>query len=199
MHKPEATRNEARILASVTELVLANFEGRHLLLSPAPELHAEFINHLSKDTQRRLGAEFAVDIHAGPSKVAAAAEPTRRAIEECEEIATVRRMLDASLKYVAWDVPDTLEALQERPVMVLAVDDAFSAPGARCWACKALLPTVVSRCLYCGRAEIEAVEDVVELAIGAALEQRAMLEMVRSPMARQSMAQRGPMGALFRW
>ena len=34
--KPEATRNEARVLARVAELVLAQFEGRHLLLSAAP-------------------------------------------------------------------------------------------------------------------------------------------------------------------
>ncbi len=44
-----------------------------------------------------------------------------------------------------------------------------------------------------------AVEDVVELAIETALEQKAALEMVRSGLARPLMAQRGPMAALFRW
>ena len=56
-------------------------------------------------------------------------------------------------------------------------------------ACKALL------CTYCHSAKIE----VVELAIEAALQQKAALEMVRSGRARQLLAQRGPMAALFRW
>jgi peptide subunit release factor 1 (eRF1) len=197
--KPEATRNEARVLAAVTELVLDQFEGRHLLVSAAPELHAEFVDHLVTTAQQRLGGEFSVDVHAGPPAVAAAAEPAQLAIEEREEIATVQRLLNASPKYFAWGVPATLEALQERRVMVLAVDDAFNAPGARCGACKALLSAVVSKCPYCDSAKIEVVEDVVELAIEAALEQRAALEMVRSGRARQLMVQRGPMGALFRW
>ena len=40
---------------------------------------------------------------------------------------------------------------------------------------------------------------MVELAIEAALQQKAALEMVRSGRARQLLAQRGPMAALFRW
>jgi hypothetical protein len=46
---------------------------------------------------------------------------------------------------------------------------------------------------------IEALEDVVELALEAALEQQAVLEIVRSSRARQAMAERAPIGALFRW
>jgi peptide subunit release factor 1 (eRF1) len=96
-------------------------------------------------------------------------------------------------------VAATLEALQERRVMLLAVDDAFSAPGAHCGACKALLPAIVTECTYCHVPKIEAVEEVVELAIEAALQQKAALEMVRSGRARQLLAQRGAMAALFRW
>jgi hypothetical protein len=197
--KPEATRNEARVLARVAKLVLAQFEGRHLLLSAAPELRAEFINHLDESAQHGLGTEFTVDIHAGPVAVAAAAEPAQRAIEEREEVETAHRLLDASSKSVAWGVAATLEALQERRVMLLAVDDAFSAPAAHCGTCKALLPAIVSECTYCHSAKIEAVDEVVELAIEAALQQKAALEMMRSGRARQLLAQRAPMGSLFRW
>jgi hypothetical protein len=197
--KPEAIRNEARVLAHVAKLVLAQFEGRHLLLSAAPELRAEFINHLDEGAHHNLGTEFTVDIHAGPVAVAAAAEPAQRAIEEREEVETAHRLLEASPKGVAWGVAATLEALQERRVMLLAVDDAFSATAAHCGTCKALLPAIVSECTYCQSAKIEAVEDVVELAIEAALQQKAELEMVRSGRARQLLAQRGPMAALFRW
>jgi hypothetical protein len=197
--KLEALRNQARVLASVTELVMAEFQGRHLLLSVAPELRAEYVDHLSKVAQRHLDGEFSVDIHAEPPTIAGVAEPVQRVIEEREEVATVRRLLDANPKYVAWGVPATLEALQERRVMVLVIDDALSARGGRCRACKALLPGDAAQCPYCDRAAVEAVDDVTELAIELGLEQKAGLEMVRSSPTRQSMAQRGAMGALLRW
>jgi peptide subunit release factor 1 (eRF1) len=183
----------------VTKLVLAQLEGRHLLLSAAPELRAEFIDHLDESAQHSLGTEFTVDIHAGPVAVAAAVEPAQRAIEEREEVETAHRLLDASPKSAAWGVAATLEALQERRVMLLAVDDAFSAPAAHCGTCKALLPAILSECTYCHSAKIEVLEDVVELAIEAALQQKAALEMVRSGRARQLLAQRAPMASLFRW
>ena len=99
--KPEATRNEARVLARVAELVLAQFEGRHLLLSAAPELRAEFINHLGESAQHNLGTEFSVDIHAGPAVVAAAAEPARlprgrlRNARRSKRTATSRRQTES--------------------------------------------------------------------------------------------------------
>jgi hypothetical protein len=51
----------------------------------------------------------------------------------------------------------------------------------------------------CGSDAIEAAEDVVELAIEQALEEKAALELVRSVPARQLMTQIGPMAAPLRW
>ena len=62
------------------------------------------MHHLGKTMQRRIGEEFAVDVHAGPADIAAAAEPAQRAIEEREEIGTLQRLLDAGPKRGgAWD------------------------------------------------------------------------------------------------
>ena len=49
-----------------------------------------------------------------------------------------------------------------------------------------------------GSTAIEAAEDVVEPALGQALEQHAALELVRSEAARRLMAVRGAMAALLR-
>jgi hypothetical protein len=51
----------------------------------------------------------------------------------------------------------------------------------------------------CGSDAVEAAEDVVELAIEQALEEKAALELVRSGPARRLMTQIGPMAALLRW
>jgi len=56
-----------------------------------------------------------------------------------------------------------------------------------------------AKCPVCGSDAIEAVVDVVELAIEHALEQRSDLEIVRSSAARRLMISIGPMAALLRW
>jgi peptide subunit release factor 1 (eRF1) len=153
---------------------------------------------LAKDIQRRVGGEFSVDIRAGPSAVAVAAEPAQRAIEEREEVATVGRMIEASPKTSVWGIRPSLDALYQRRVMTLAVDDVFGKSGERCGECARLLEAISDSCPGCGSNAVEAVEDVVEMAIEQALEQRAALELVRSGVARRLMSERGPMAALLR-
>jgi hypothetical protein len=85
----EAIKNEARALAHVADLVLAQFEGRYLLMAGAPELRAAVTQYLPKTVQQRLGGEFSADIHALPADVAKASEPVQRVIEEREEVGTV--------------------------------------------------------------------------------------------------------------
>jgi len=196
---PEPIKAEASVLAGVAEQVLAQFEARHLLIAGTPELRSAVIHALPHDAQRRVGGEFAVEAHAHPAAVAAAAEPVQRAIEEREEAATIARLLDAAPEAVAWGVPRALTALYERRVMLLAADDALCMPGARCGTCGALWDQIVSPCRLCGSSAVEPVEDVVELALEQALEQGANLEVVRSEAARQAMAARAPMAAELRW
>jgi predicted Zn-ribbon and HTH transcriptional regulator len=196
---PEPIKAEARVLAGVAEQVLALFEARHLLIAGTPELRSAVIHALSHDAQARVGGEFAVEMHANPAAVAAAAEPVQRAIEEHGESATIARLLEAAPATVAWDVPAVLTALYERRVMLLAADDGLCMPGSRCETCEALSDKIVSPCPRCGSSAIEPVEDVVELALEQALQQRGNLELVRSAAARQAMAARGPMAAELRW
>jgi len=195
---PEPVRREARVLAEAARLVLDQFEGRHLLISAPPEMRAAFEHDLSKAVRQQVGGGFSFDVHAGAAEVAAAAEPAQRAIEEHEELATLQRISDAGPGAAAWDEPLTFHALWERRVLTLAVDDTFCKPGARCGACGCLRAAAESHCPACGSDATDAVDDVVELALEQALEQRAALELVRSDAARRSMAERGPMGALLR-
>ena len=83
--------------------------------------------------------------------------------------------------------------------LTLAVDDTFCKPGSRCGNCGALRAGSVPKCQVCGSDAIEAVVDVVELAIEHALEEKSALEIVRSDAARRLMASVGPMAALLRW
>jgi peptide subunit release factor 1 (eRF1) len=195
---PEPVRREARVLAEVARLVLDQFEGRYLLISAPPEMRTAFEHDLPKDVRQRVGGEFSVDVHAGAAEVAVAAEPAQRAIEKREEIATIQRLSDAGPGASAWGDPATFHALWERRVLTLAVDDTLCKPGARCRECGCLREAVAPHCPVCGSDATDAVEDVMELALEQALEQRAALELVRSGAARRLMTERGAMAALLR-
>jgi peptide subunit release factor 1 (eRF1) len=195
----EAMKNEARIIAHAVGLVVAQFEGRHLLLSGAPELQAAVVEHLPKPVQQLIGADFAVEVHARPAAVAAAAEPAQRTIEAREERATVQRLLDAGPKGSAWGEQPTLDALREGRVMTLVVDGMSSKPGARCRNCGGLWAAPTPSCAACGSDAVEQVEDVVELAIERALDQKGYFELVCSDAARQAMTRIGSLAALLRW
>jgi hypothetical protein len=82
----EAVKNEARVLAQTAGLVLAQSEGRYLLMSARPELHAAVTQHLGKDVQQCVGGEFPADIHAPPSEIADAAEPAQRASRNAKKL-----------------------------------------------------------------------------------------------------------------
>ena len=195
---PEPITHEAHLLAGVVNLLQTQFEGRYLLMSGPGELRKALLQNLPKEVQQRVGGEFTVDVHAGPSEVSAAAEPAQRAVEEREEVKTIRRLLDASPQVAVWGVAPTLDVLRSRRgVMTLAVDD-FVEPGARCSDCGALWVGLPSTCAACGSNDIDVVEDVVEMTLEQALDQGAALELVRSAAARQLMSERGPMAAMLR-
>jgi peptide subunit release factor 1 (eRF1) len=195
----DAVMHVVRVLAHAADLVLTQFEGRSLLLSGPIEMRAEVMRELPKHLLPRVGEPFQVEIHALPSEISAAAEPAQRIMEEREELATVQRLIDAGPSASAWDVQPTLNALREGRVMTLVVEDAFVAPGARCRNCLALWQAMRPNCGLCGSDAMEPVDDVVELAIEHALEEKATLEIVRSEQARQLLARIGPVAALLRW
>ena len=195
----ERLKNEARVLAHAAELALMQFEGRYLLLSGSLELHKAVMQYLPKHIHQSVGGEFSVEIHAQPAAVAAAAEPAQRVIEAREEVATIEKVVDLGPERSAWGEQPTLDALWEGRVMTLAVDDTFCKPGAHCRNCNAMRAGNMSKCPVCGSDAIEAIGDVVELAIEHALEERSELEIVRSSAARRLMASIGPIAALLRW
>jgi peptide subunit release factor 1 (eRF1) len=194
----EPIKREGRVLAEVARLVTAQFEGRYLLISGPPEMRTALLHEAPKELQQRAGADFSVEINAGIAEVAAAAEPAQRAIEAREEVATLDRIFEAGPQGAAWGERPTLDALWARRVMTFAVDDRFCQPGSRCRRCLGLWGDILRECPTCGSDLMEAVQDVVELALEEALEQRAALELVCSDAARRLMAERGSMAALLR-
>src|ERR1700730_17578522 len=195
----EVMHREADILAHAVELLMTMFEGRYLLMAGSLELRSAVTARLPSDVRHRVGAEFRVETHAGPAEIAAAAEPVQRAIEEREEVATVRLLLDAGPRGSAWGKEATFDALREGRVMVFVVAHPVGCPGARCPNCGSLWEEESPACPACGNTGVEIVGDVVEPAIEEALKRKAAIEIGRSSAAREILSQIGPMAALLRW
>ena len=98
----EPVKREGRVLAEAARLVMARFEGRHLLISAPPEMRTTFVPRPGQRAAATGRADFAIDIHAGIAEVAAAAEPVQRAIEAREEVATLERIFEAGPEGASW-------------------------------------------------------------------------------------------------
>jgi peptide chain release factor subunit 1 len=94
-------------------------------------------------------------------------------------------------------VDRTLEAIVERRVQVLVVEEDFRQPGFECPHCQFLVAIETVHCRLCGTA-LDPQVDIVERAAERAIDQQATIEVLRGE-ARQALAAHGHIGALLRY
>ncbi len=189
---------EGKALATIASLVFQQFEARYLLFSAPEKLKPSFLEHLPKAIREQVGGECSVDVHAPVHQVAEAIEPVQRAVEAREEVRTLERIQESLPERGVWGVESVIDAINQRRVMTVAVDDAFQVPGGYCPHCELLVLDASKPCPACGQ-PVEAEGDLVDRALEMALAQDATIELVRSEAARTLMAQHAPMGALLRF
>lgn len=76
-------------------------------------------------------------------------------------------------------IEDTLNAAREGRVMTLLIRDGFRLKGSRCKSCGYLSAQVLEECPFCD-GEVEAVSDVVEIAVGTVLRSGGEVEVLQS-------------------
>ncbi|WP_397546560.1 peptide chain release factor 1 [Rhodothermus marinus] len=189
---------EGKALATIAALVFQQFEARYLLFSAPEKLKPSFLEHLPKAIREQVGGEFEVDVHAPVHQVAEAIEPVQRAVEAREEVRTLERIQESLPERGVWGAEHVIDAINQRRVMTVAVDDAFQVAGGYCAHCDLLVLDASKPCPACGN-PVEAESDIVDRALEMALAQDATIELVRSEAARTLMAQHAPMGALLRF
>jgi peptide subunit release factor 1 (eRF1) len=188
----------SKALAYIAALIFQQFEARYLLFSVPEKLKSNFLENLPKSVREQIGGEFTIDVHASHIQVAEVIDPLQRAVEAREEVRTLERIQESLPDQGIWGVEPFLEALNQRRVMTVAVDDAFQLPGGYCAHCDLLVLDPAKPCPVCGN-PVEAESDIVDRALEMALAQDATIELVRSEAARTLMAQHAPIGALLRF
>lgn len=169
-----------------------------LLVGASDDLIGEFEARLHPEAQRRLVGRIDVDIdHSSPADVLAAAVPQvdwherRRADEALQALAQNL----ATGNRAAAGLDGVLEAVNERRIERLFVDDGLAATGARCPTCGWLGVPVSDACPADGTALLP-VRNVVEAAVESAIAQAASVQIVRD---RPELRPHGGIAALLRF
>jgi hypothetical protein len=185
-------------LKHTAEALMKHFKRRpfqRLIVGGPREVAADFESKLHGYLSERVAGRIEVDVDtASPDQVLEKAQPLFEELEEEREAAALERLGEGR---AAMGLQDVLQALNERRVECLLVDERFGAPGASCPECGWLGPDGERTCPVDGR-ELERLEDLTEAAIELTLQQSAEILAVRR--RREELDQRaGGIAALLRF
>jgi peptide subunit release factor 1 (eRF1) len=185
-------------LKNTAEALMKHFKRRpfqRLIVGGPREVAADFESKLHGYMSERLAGRIEVDVDtASPEQVLKKAQPLFDELEEEREASALERLGEGR---AAVGLQDVLQALNERRVECLVVDERLGAPGTSCPECGWLGPDGERTCPVDGR-ELERLEDLTEAAIELTLQQSAEILAVRR--RREELEQRaGGIAALLRF
>jgi peptide chain release factor subunit 1 len=186
-------------LKHTAEALMKHFKRRpfqRLILGGPREVVADFESKLHGYLSGRVAGRIEVDVDtATPDKVLQKTQPLFESIEEARESAALERLGEGGR--AALKLEEVLQALNERRVECLLLDERFSAPGTACPECGWLGPGGERTCPVDGR-ELEQLDDLTEAAIELTLQQAAEILAVRRK--REELGERaGGVAALLRF
>jgi peptide chain release factor subunit 1 len=167
-------------LRHTAETLMKHFKRRpfqRLILGGPREVVADFESKLHGYLSERLAGRIEVDVDtATPDQVLRKARPLLEELEEERESAALERLGEGGRAALGLD--EVLQALNERRVECLLLDERFTAPGTGCPECGWLGPDGERTCPVDGR-ELEQLDDLTETAIELTLQQSAEILAVR--------------------
>lgn len=177
--------------------VLLGYQKRrdfdHLILAGPEELLPVFEGVLHDYLKRKIVARVSLPMIASPDQVLEKSLAVEEELEARRERETLEQLHAeaAAGRQAALGMEPVLEALNDGRVATLVVPFGMSAAGKRCSSCGRLAANG-SKCKTCGGALID-VADIVEAAVGSALQQSSRVETLSDP------ADGEQIGALLRY
>jgi peptide subunit release factor 1 (eRF1) len=170
-----------------------------LLIGGPEEPLAELRRHMPKALRERLAGEITVSLKDGADAILARVLEVEQATERRIEAERVAALLEAALGHGpgVLGLDRTLEAIVERRVQILVVEEDFRQPGFECPNCQYLVAIETAHCPLCDT-PLDPQVDIVERAVERAIDQQATIEVLRGE-ARQALAAHGHIGALLRY
>ncbi len=171
-----------------------------LLLAGTEEILAQFRSLLPKALEKRVVAEFPMDIHAPATAVLDKAREIQERVKREQELEQVEILSAAAQKKnptATLGLQDTLNALVQGKVRRLVAAADYSAQGVACQQCGFLSAQSLHTCPMCGSA-MQNVDGMVDLAVHKAVELGSGVEIVRGPAAAK-LSELGAIGAMLRF
>ncbi|HEY1276761.1 MAG TPA: Vms1/Ankzf1 family peptidyl-tRNA hydrolase [Thermoleophilaceae bacterium] len=185
-------------LKHTAEVLLRHYKRapfQRLVVGGPREVAADFESKLHGYLQERLAGRVEGDVDtASAEQVLEAARPRFEELESGHEREALDRMEDGSRAAVGLD--EALQALNQRRVGTLIVDERFSAPGVSCPECGWVATDGGSRCPADGT-ELARCDDVTDAAIELAVQQSAEVLPLRHHSG--ELSERGGVAALLRF
>ncbi len=187
-----------RVISALEEFY-PNQECDRLIIGGTDEAISELRNRLPKSLARQLVAEISISLKAHPDEVLRRTLEIEQQIEREVEAGRLSMLLRAAGegKGGILGLEPTLRAIFQGRVRMLIVEEGYRKPGLECPNCSYLTTAEATHCPAC-ETPLEAIPDVVERAIEAALDQKAQIEVLRGE-TKAEMAEQGHIGALLRY
>lgn len=179
-HTEEAARGHFRRAADDVARALVEWPADRLIVGGPDESVAGLEEHLPVSAADKVVGRVGVRVSADARDIVAAALEVEETVERRAEAEAVEQLRQraASGRGGVVGLEATLAALTERRVRTLLISEGFVAPGATCPSC-GRLGVDVRQCPVCGSTNTE-IDDIVEVAVEAAIAQRATVEFCRA-------------------
>lgn len=171
-----------------------------LILAGQSENTKAFEEFLPNDLRQKVVAHIPMEHFAGLRDILERVLEVEQQIERQVEAERFQKLQDAyHTGKGVMGLDETLQALNEKRVMVLLVAEGFIAPGAECTQCGWLTSKAdLATCELCGGAMLRT-DDVVELAIERAVEQADDIDVIRGELREKMLQEAGGIGAILRY
>ncbi len=196
-HHDDRVMRHLKDTADQTLSLFQEEDFERLFIAGTEELVSEFVEHLHSYLKDRLAGNFSLEMVASPKEVQAQTLLVASELREAYDRDAVDRLRGEvhTGNLGAAGLDDTLQALQKGQVLMLLVNQDFSAPGRRCVGCRSL--SLMDPCPFCG-AKTEPLEDIVESIVSQAFIQNCEIRFVTDANT-VALEELGGIGALLRF
>ncbi|MEN2986077.1 MAG: hypothetical protein ABDH16_05430 [Thermodesulfovibrionaceae bacterium] len=173
---------------------------RRLIIAGPDEAISELMDIIPAEIKQKIVARTYIEKYASKEEVLEKVLPIIEEYEKSKESKTVSELITRSLKNdnAVLGVDDVLKYLRDKRVMKLVVAKDYKVDGFVCANCGFATTQPVECCMECGHCVIK-IDNLFEKATQMAVEQAALIEVVKDETDRARLIQYGGIGAFLRF
>ncbi|WP_353683259.1 hypothetical protein V4D30_05120 [Thermodesulfovibrio sp. 3907-1M] len=179
---------------------LKDKEIRRLIVAGPDEAISHLMNMIPDEVKLKIVGRANIEKHASKEEVLKKVLPIIEEYEKSKEKETVSELITRALKNdnSVTGIDDTLKYLRERRVMKLVIAKDYEVEGFVCENCGFATTQPVECCMECGDCVMKS-DNLLEKATEMAIEQSALVEVVKDEKDRQRLIEYGGIGAFLRF